>query len=185
MCFCEYICTNKQRYLISPYRKQNWRIGFNPRWDSLCSLRSNILSKGINPLLSSTTGYSREIPLALRVFTQALRHVQSTTHVQFLDGLKAVWWISGLQLQNTLTTSLQSGETPCNECPRYDTKQSDGEAPVKQELCGARSTRLLLSLTGSFWPGVVAPDRFVCLFVCLFVRLFVCYLMAYLPSRVI
>ena len=28
------------------------------------------------------------------------------------------------------TGSLQKCKTPTNECPRYDTKQSDGEAPV-------------------------------------------------------
>ena len=34
---------------------------------------------------------------------------------------------------------------PANECPGYDTKQSDGEVPVMQELWGMRSTGLLLS----------------------------------------
>ena len=28
---------------------------------------------------------------------------------------------------------------PFNECPRYDGKQSDGEAPVMLEICGMRS----------------------------------------------
>ena len=34
---------------------------------------------------------------------------------------------SRLGLQNTPTASLQRGKTPPNECPGYDTKQSDGE----------------------------------------------------------
>ena len=34
-----------------------------------------------------------------------------------------------------------------NECPRYDTRQADGEVPVRP------------SLPGPFWPEVVAPDR--------------------------
>ena len=46
-----------------------------------------------------------------------------------------------------------------NECPRYDTKKSDGEVPVMLELWGMRSTPSLPSLPGSLWPGVVAPDR--------------------------
>ena len=41
----------------------------------------------------------------------------------------------------------------------YDTKQSDGEAPVILELWGMLSTSSLSSLPGSFWPGVVAPDN--------------------------
>ena len=46
-----------------------------------------------------------------------------------------------------------------NECPGYDTKQSDGEVPLRLELWGMRSTPSLLSLRGPHWLGVVAPDR--------------------------
>ena len=46
-----------------------------------------------------------------------------------------------------------------NECPGYDTKQSDGEAVVKLEIWGMRSTLSLPSLSGPLWPGLVAPDR--------------------------
>ena len=48
---------------------------------------------------------------------------------------------------------------PPNECPRYDTKQSDGEVPAMLELWGMRSTPSLPSLPGPLWPGVVAPDK--------------------------
>ena len=48
---------------------------------------------------------------------------------------------------------------PPNECPGYDTKQSDGEVPAVPELWGMRSTPSLPSLPGPLWPGVVAPDR--------------------------
>ena len=48
---------------------------------------------------------------------------------------------------------------PPNECPGYETKQSDGEVPVILELSGMRSTLLSLSLPGSLCPGVVALDR--------------------------
>ena len=51
------------------------------------------------------------------------------------------------------------GKTPHNEGPGYDTKQSDGEVPVMQELWRMWCTSLLPSLTGPLWPGVVAPDR--------------------------
>ena len=66
---------------------------------------------------------------------------------------------SQLRLLNTLTASLQRGRTPPNECPGYDTKQSDGEAPALLELWGMRSTPSLPSLPGPLWPGVVAPDK--------------------------
>ena len=46
-----------------------------------------------------------------------------------------------------------------NECPRYDTKQSDSEAPVMLEFSGMWSTSSLPSLRGPLWPGVVAPNR--------------------------
>ena len=41
----------------------------------------------------------------------------------------------------------------------YDTKQSDGEAPVMLDLWGMQSTPSLPSLLGPFKPGLVAPDR--------------------------
>ena len=48
-----------------------------------------------------------------------------------------------------------------DECPRYDTKQSDSEAPVMLELWRIRSTSLLPSLPGPLWPGMVATHRFL------------------------
>ena len=67
---------------------------------------------------------------------------------------------SRLGLQNTQTASLQRGKTPHpNKCPGYDTKQSTGEASLMLELWGMWSTPSLSSLSGSLWPGVIAPDR--------------------------
>ena len=57
------------------------------------------------------------------------------------------------------TASLQKGKTlPFNECPGYDTKQSDGETPVL-ELWRMMSTPSLPLLPDPLWPGVVKPDR--------------------------
>ena len=67
---------------------------------------------------------------------------------QFVQSVRAVEYI--------VCTSTDSH--PHNECPGYDTKQSDGEVPVMQELWGMRSTSSLPSLPGPLWPGVVAPD---------------------------
>ena len=46
-----------------------------------------------------------------------------------------------------------------NECPGYDIKHSDGEAPVILELWGMWCGPSLLSLPGPLCPGVVVPDR--------------------------
>ena len=48
---------------------------------------------------------------------------------------------------------------PPNECPRYDTKQSVGEALVIPELWEIRSNFSMPLFSGSLWLGVVAPDR--------------------------
>ena len=45
-----------------------------------------------------------------------------------------------------------------NECPGYDTKQSDSEVPLMLELWGMQSTHLLPSLPGPLWLEAVAPD---------------------------
>ena len=41
---------------------------------------------------------------------------------------------------------------PHNECPVYDTKQSDGEVSVMLELWGMRITPSLPSFPGPLWP---------------------------------
>ena len=52
----------------------------------------------------------------------------------------------------------EGGKTP-NECPRYDTKQSDGKIPVTLELWVMRSTPSFPSLPRLLWPEMVALDR--------------------------
>ena len=51
------------------------------------------------------------------------------------------------------------GYNSLDEYLGYDAKQSDGEAPVMQELWEMRSTHLLSLFSGPLWPGAVAPDR--------------------------
>ena len=48
--------------------------------------------------------------------------------------------------------------SPPNECPEYDIKPSDGEAP-EMEPWGMWSTPSLPLLLDPLWPGVVASDR--------------------------
>ena len=47
--------------------------------------------------------------------------------------------------------------------PGYDTKQSDGEVPVMWELWEMQSTPSLPSFPSPLWPGVIAPDRVLCM----------------------
>ena len=64
-------------------------------------------------------------------------------------------WLGAVEYTDCIS---ERGKTLPNECPRYDTKQSDAEAPVMQEPAGVRSTPSLPFLLGPLWPGVVAPD---------------------------
>ena len=52
-----------------------------------------------------------------------------------------------------LTALLQQGKTSPNECPGYNTKQSDGEVPGMLELWELWSTPSLPFLPGPLWPG--------------------------------
>ena len=61
-------------------------------------------------------------------------------------------------VEYTDCTSAEGYDTP-NECPGYDTKQSDGEVPAVLELWGMWSTPSLPSLPGPLWPEMGAPDR--------------------------
>ena len=66
---------------------------------------------------------------------------------------------SQLEQKNTPTASRQRGKIPPMSVLDIDTKQSDGETSVIEELWGKQSTHSLPSLPGPFWPGVVAPDE--------------------------
>ena len=58
------------------------------------------------------------------------------------------------------TDCISAGEKESpNECPGYDTKQSDGEALVMLEFWGMWSTLSLPSLASPLCLRVVAPDR--------------------------
>ena len=67
--------------------------------------------------------------------------VQSAADVEYTD------WVSA------------EGQDSLNECPGYDTQQSDGKVPVILELYEMWSIPSLPSLPGPFYPGVVAPDK--------------------------
>ena len=71
-----------------------------------------------------------------------------------------IYYIAGSAgaVEYTYCTSAE-GYPPPNECPVYDTKQSDGEVPVMLGLWGMWSIPSLSLLPGSLWPGMVAPDK--------------------------
>ena len=52
---------------------------------------------------------------------------------------------------------------PRNECPVYDTEQSDGKVLVMLELWGMLNTPSLPSFPGLLRLEVVAPDRVLCM----------------------
>ena len=57
-----------------------------------------------------------------------LAHLNQTSLAQSAGGVEYTGYISEEELD------------PHNECPWYDTKQSDGEVPVMLKLWGMRST---------------------------------------------
>ena len=59
--------------------------------------------------------------------------------------------------------SSAEGKIPLQWVSWYDTKQSDGEVPVKLGLWGIRSTPSMPLLPGPLRPGVVATDRAISL----------------------
>ena len=60
-------------------------------------------------------------------------------------------------LQHMSMAPLPSSKTfPVNKCPRYDSKLSDGEAPV-QELWGVWNALSLSLLLGPLWPREIVP----------------------------
>ena len=61
--------------------------------------------------------------------------------------------------KNTSSASLQRSKTYSNECPRYDTKQSDVETPVMLEIWGMQCPPSLWSLPGPLGHGVITNDR--------------------------
>ena len=90
--------------------------------------------------------------------------IYTNVYVQWIVVCKSIWHISqpqSFQLDQLagfieFWQHLSRGVRPLpNECPGYDTKQSEGEVPVM--LLAMRSTPSLLS--GPIWPGMVAPDR--------------------------
>ena len=70
-----------------------------------------------------------------------------------------VFWPSWLGAEKYTNCIPVEGKDYPNECPGYDTKQSDDKDPVILEFGGLRSTPLLPSLPGPLWLGVIAPDR--------------------------
>ena len=62
------------------------------------------------------------------------------------------------EIAHTIEVSWRNTEIPQNDCPIYDTKLSDGEAPVL-DLWVFWSISSLPLLPCIFWPGVVTPDR--------------------------
>ena len=62
-------------------------------------------------------------------------------------------------VEYTDCTSAEGSDPLPNECPGYDTKQSNGDVLVMLGLWGMQSTPSSPLLPGLLWPGVVAPDR--------------------------
>ena len=54
-------------------------------------------------------------------------------------------------------------KTPTTSVPRYDTKQSEGEASVMLKPLGNAEYPFIVFAPGPLWPGIVTPDRVLCI----------------------
>ena len=61
----------------------------------------------------------------------------------------------GYRIHQLLLCRGERSSPPRNECPGYNTKQSDGDIPVMLELWGMWNTPSLPSLPDHLWPVVV------------------------------
>ena len=82
-------------------------------------------------------------------------------HLYSNEGHRLLYLPSQLRLKNTPTIFLQRSKTPHNECPWYDTKQSEGVITAMVEPWGMQSYPSLPLLLDPFWPGVVETDRHI------------------------
>ena len=114
-------------------------IGFIPfpRALVLCEMQSS--RPGFE--LESPCPFPRTITITPRTPPSPVYKPQRNRHP-----LPIIQWSDLGGLQNTPTASLQRSKNSPNERPRYDTKQSDSEAPVILELWGMQSTPSLSSL---------------------------------------
>ena len=150
----------------------NWHMSFFLLWDLANELSQRSLNKSftlhliwklfsLSFRLTLPCWFGRETTSDVLVYRWSI--VASFPFIFFL-------WMGGCHLHQTVVCQvgwgcrihrlhLCRGVRRPNECPGYDTKQSDGEVPAMLELWGMQSTPLLPSLPGPLWPGVVVPDR--------------------------
>ncbi len=106
-------------------------------------------------MTKTNTGSKRLISLVLNCHFFSL----TTRNILFI-GTKndcPVRW--GCRIHQLLLCRGVRPPTTTNECPGYDTEQSDGEVPVMLEFWEMQSTPSLPSLPDPFRPRMVAPDR--------------------------
>ena len=84
--------------------------------------------------------------------------LRGSTFYQITLGWESEEILAYYNMRNTPTASQQNGNTPPLSTLFYDTKQSDGEAPVMPKLNGLLNTPLWPSLLGPLGPGAVGRD---------------------------
>ena len=108
---------------------------------------------------SLTLHPGRSVLVVLPVNVLSMGRIEIFNHCLYLKPLKSCPVSRGCRIHRLLLC--RGVRPPSNECPGYDTKQSDGEVLAMLELWGMRSNPSLLSLPGPLWPGVVAPDKYI------------------------
>ena len=146
----------KKWYLIPPYlTPSNIRYGSRVKWSNL--------GKGVALSLTPRcrSYWKRSLRIALNDSRQLYFFYFGIIAYHCFILVFILFLAQSVGVCNTLTASLQSGKMPpTHKCPGYDTKQSDGEAPVMLELWGMQSTHSLPSLCCGGQINIPVPANF-------------------------
>ena len=124
----------------------------------ICAKEANSIDKQHNQQISTQGGHlkcNKVLMIIVRTKQIIMKFKKQFLFFFLFSFLCPVVWACRIHW----TAPLQRGKTPPNECPGYDTKQSDCEVPVILGPWVIRSPPSLPLLPGPLLPGVVAPDR--------------------------
>ena len=141
--------------MAKPSFRRKVPVLFNPYFEGLLV---QTFPQGIRPKVNAI----EQLEFEFAYSDVAIPHIRESSRVVIANvmdcGLEVIL-PSRMGLKNTPTTPLQRGKLSPNECPGYNTKQSDSDVPMMLELWGMQSASSLPLLPGPLGPGMVAPDR--------------------------
>ena len=121
---------------------RNWRVKLTGRKRKQIGIfEGDSVSPPLFVIETVSINYLQE-KIRRKLLINKVRENDNTTQVYGISRMGPDGW--GCRIHRLLLC--RGVRPPPNKCPGYDTKQSDGEAPVMLELWGMRSTSSLPSL---------------------------------------